>query len=145
MRADVVIQARPERVWGILSDLDRYGDWNPFFVQAKGKLAPGEVLHLVMQPVGKGEKAFAPKVLEVEPGKHLAWRGRLGIPKLFDGEHHLRLEVVDAGRVRLIQEEHFSGILVPFVGFEPYRLGWLRMNEAIKRRAEAQEMAQESP
>jgi hypothetical protein len=98
-----------------------------------------------MQPVGKDAKAFSPTVLEVQPGRHLAWRGRLGVPKLFDGEHHFRVEVVDGESVRFIQEEHFSGVLVPFVGFEPYRLGWLRMNEAVKRRAEAEETARGSP
>jgi hypothetical protein len=145
MRTEVVIRAQPEGVWRILTDLDRYGDWNPFFVRAQGKLAPGEVLHLVMHPVGKDEKAFAPTVLEVEPGKHLAWRGRLGIPMLFDGEHRLRVEVVDAERVRFVQEERFSGVLVPFVGFEPYRLGWERMNDAIKRRAEAEATPPRAP
>jgi hypothetical protein len=143
MSADIAIDAQPSTVWRVLTDLDRYGDWNPFFTRAEGQLAPGQKLHLVMRPPGKSDTAFSPTVLEVALERHLAWRGRLGVPKLFDGEHHFRIEVLDPRRVRLVQEEHFSGLLVPFVGFEPYRLGWVRMNEALKRRAEAAEQAAE--
>jgi hypothetical protein len=58
------------------------------------------------------------------------------VPGLFDGTHHLVVERLEAGRSRFTHEERFSGLLVPFVGLEPYRAGWLRMNEALKIRAE---------
>ena len=92
MRAEVAIDAEPSTVWRVLMDLDRYGDWNPFLTHAEGRLEPGQVLHIVMRPVGKANDAFSPTVLVVEPERHLAWRGRLGVPGLFDGEHHFRLE-----------------------------------------------------
>ena len=144
MRAEVAIDAEPSTVWRVLMDLDRYGDWNPFLTHAEGRLEPGQVLHIVMRPVGKANDAFSPTVLVVEPERHLAWRGRLGVPGLFDGEHHFRLEPSGGRRIRLVQDEHFSGLFVPFVGFEPYHLGWIKMNEAIKRRAEAAERAARS-
>ena len=139
MRAEVAIDASPSTVWRILTDLDRYDDWNPFFTRAEGRLEPGQVLHVAMRPVGKADTTFSPTVLEVAFERQLSWRGRLGVPGLFDGEHHFRLEPTGGRGIRLVQEEHFSGLLVPFVGFEPYRLGWVRMNVAIKRRAEEAE------
>lgn len=139
MEADIVIRARPERVWSVLTDLDAYPEWNPFFVQAKGKLATGETLQLLMQPVGKSQQDFSPKVLSVDAHRALCWRGRLFLPFLFDGEHQMRIEVVDEQQVRFTQYEEFSGLFVPFVGFGPYREGWARMNEALKKRAEAPE------
>ena len=139
MRADVTIRARPEQVWRILSDLGSYPAWNPFFVRAKGRLQEGETLELVMKPAGKPEQKFHPKILEVRPDQSLRWRGRLFVPFLFDGAHQIRIEVLNDGWVRFTQYEEFSGIFVPFVGFEPYRAGWVSMNQAIKQRAEATE------
>jgi hypothetical protein len=135
----VEINAPPARVWQILQDLDGYQSWNPFFVQAKGKLTPGKNVDLVLKPVGKSPQGFSPKVLEVESERHICWRGRLFIPLLFDGTHHLRIQVIDAKRVRFVQEEDFTGIFVPFVGFEPYRKGWQQMNVALKQKAESEE------
>ena len=66
-------------------------------------------------------------------GERLVWRGRLLVPGLFDGRHRFAIVRLDADHVRLTQDEDFSGI---FVGFDPYRSGWEKMNEAIKRRSE---------
>jgi hypothetical protein len=136
MRSDVTIKASPERVWGILTDVQRYPEWNPFFVRATGQLRPDESLDVTMQPVGKDAQSFSPKVLDVRPGRRLTWRGRLVMPGLFDGTHYFMLEPLCDGRVRFVQLEHFSGLLVPFASFDPYRQGWLKMNQALKERAE---------
>ena len=47
------------------------------------------------------------------------------------------VERIDCETSRFTQEEAFSGVLVPFVGFDPYIAGWRRMNSALKARAEA--------
>jgi uncharacterized protein YndB with AHSA1/START domain len=41
LRAQVDIQASPERVWEVLTDFAAYPEWNPFIVQASGAVAPG--------------------------------------------------------------------------------------------------------
>jgi hypothetical protein len=69
-------------------------------------------------------------------GKEITWRGRLGVPGLFDGTHHLKVEASDPAHTRFVQEEDFSGLLVPFAGLDPYRLGWEKMNRALKDRCE---------
>jgi hypothetical protein len=139
MRADVEIHAPPQRVWRILTDLPAYSTWNPFFVRAKGQMQPGETIDLVMQPVGKDEQAFSPKVLELTEGRRVVWRGRLFLPLLFDGTHQLIVEPIDDHATRVTQYEEFKGLFVPFVGFEPYKQGWSKMNEALKERAETEE------
>ena len=137
MTSQVTIEAPRERVWKVLADVEAYPDWNPFFVEAKGVLRVGESLEVTMQPVGKDRQSFSPTVLHVDPGRRLVWRGRLLLPWLFDGTHSFTIEPLDAGSVRFTQHEDFAGIFVPFVGFEPYRQGWQRMNAALKQRAEA--------
>jgi hypothetical protein len=142
LHSQVVIHAPPERVWQVLTDLEAYAEWNPFFVNADGELIVGESLELTMQPVGKDQQSFSPELLTLTPGRKLVWRGRLWIPWLFDGTHSFSIERIGAGSVRFTQHEDFAGIFVPFVGFEPYRQGWELMNAALKRRAEAGQRAQ---
>ena len=53
MTHEVRIEASPREVWAVLCDLDAYDEWNPFFVEAAGKLEVGEEVRLIMAPVGK--------------------------------------------------------------------------------------------
>jgi len=132
-----VILAPPDRVWKVLTYLDAYPEWNPFFVNAEGELVVGDSLEITMQPGGKDQQSFSPKLLALESGRKLVWRGRVWIPWLFDGEHSFTIERIDSRSVRFTQHEDFAGIFVPFVSFEPYHQGWELMNAALKRRAEA--------
>ncbi len=45
-RAEVEIEAPASRVWAVLVDLDRYGEWNPFTVSMRSKLAAGESIDM---------------------------------------------------------------------------------------------------
>jgi hypothetical protein len=54
-------------------------------------------------------------VIAIEDGTPIRWRGRSGIPGLFDGEHELRLEPIPDGGTRFIQRETFTGLLVPLM------------------------------
>ena len=136
MRSEVTINAPAERVWAVLADMKAYSEWNPFFVKANGNLVVGEDLDLTMLPVGKSAQDFSPTVVEVSRPTKLVWRGRLGVRGLFDGTHSFVIEPVNERSVKFSQHEDFSGIFVPFVGFEPYHQGWEKMNAALKQRAE---------
>ena len=132
------IDASPEAVWAVLSDLPSYPSWNPFIREASGQLAAGERLDLRMQPEGGRAMRFRPTVLKAEPGRELRWLGRLVAPGVFDGEHRFAIEPT-AGGSRLTQEERFTGILVPLLakGLRKRTLpAFEQMNEAVKERAE---------
>ena len=86
-----------------------------------------------------GNRTFRPKVLKAEPKRELRWLGRLLIPGLFDGDHIFTIEHIGSERVRFVQREIFSGLLVSFLahGLDmKIRLGFEPMNEALKLRAE---------
>jgi uncharacterized protein YndB with AHSA1/START domain len=50
--SQIDIDANPERVWQVLTDLSAYPDWNPFIVRAEGRIDVGSRLTLRMRPVG---------------------------------------------------------------------------------------------
>ncbi|MCW2685034.1 MAG: Polyketide cyclase/dehydrase [Blastococcus sp.] len=130
------IQAPPARVWQLLIDTDRYQDWNPFIPRLSGRLAPGERLTLTVRP-GRRTMTFRPSVLAVEEGRLLRWRGRLGLPGLFDGEHEFRLEPIPDGGTRFIQRETFTGLFVPLMPgvLVDTATGFAAMNTALRDRA----------
>ncbi len=106
------IDAPPETVWDVLTDLDSYSDWNPFIVVAAGTPALGARLDLTLRDVKGRENRFRPRVTTFDETHEFAWLGRLGVPGLFDGEHRFALRP-DAGRTLLEHTEIMRGALVP--------------------------------
>jgi hypothetical protein len=124
----------------VLADLDNYPRWNPFIPRIVGTLAAGERLEVRLTPPGGGGMTFRPTVLIATPGRELRWLGHLLVRGLFDGEHRFALEPIGAGWVRFVQEERFTGLLVPLFARSldgPTRAGFEAMNRALKDRAEA--------
>ena len=136
---DIEIDAPPEDVWAVLTGLDRYPNWNPFIVSAKGTVAVGEKLKNRMQPPGGKAMTFRPRVTVVEAASTFEWLGRLGVPGVFDGRHRFELESTPSGS-RLTQSEDFRGVLVRFMrgSLDSKTLaGFEAMNDALKTRVEA--------
>lgn len=138
IRTDIHIDAPPERVWQILTDFERYPEWNPFITRAEGEVREGARLTVRIEPQGARGMTFRPTVTRLEPNRELRWLGRLFLPKLFDGEHIFELHPADGG-TRFVQRENVDGLLVPLMWGsieEPTRQGFIAMNEALKREME---------
>ena len=139
LHTEIDIDAAPETVWAILTELADYPDWNPFITSSTGTVAVGERLVNRLEPPGGSAMTFKPTITEVDEGRVFEWLGRLGVPGVFDGRHRFEL-VPDGNGTRLIHTEHFNVVLVPLMkknldsstvaGFEA-------MNAALKVRAEA--------
>jgi hypothetical protein len=137
--SEIEIAATPARVWSVLTDFERYGDWNPFITSIIGWPSPGEQLRVRMQPPGGMAMTFKPKVLNAEPERELRWLGTLGPRGMFDGEHSFRIVPLGESRVRFLQSEPFTGLLVPLLMLlvrNSTRRGFEAMNQALKLRAE---------
>jgi len=82
---------------------------------------------------------FHPVVQALEPGTLLRWRGKLGVPGLFDGDHELRVDATTSGACRFTQQETFRGILVPVMRrvLDDTDTGFAAMNAALQARATA--------
>ena len=112
LHTDIEIDATPEAVWNILTDLDGYADWNPFITSATGTVAVGERLVNRMRPPGGREMPLKPTVTAVEPEATFEWLGHLGVSGVLDGRHRFELEQTPSGGTRLKHSEFFSGALV---------------------------------
>ena len=138
LQREIEIDAPPERVWSVVTDFAAYPEWNPFIRSIAGEAREGARLQVRLQPPGGRGMTFKPRVLVVEPDRELRWLGRLLLPGIFDGEHRLGVEPLDAGRSRFVQSERFSGLLVPFVkgALRKTVAGFEEMNSALKARVE---------
>jgi hypothetical protein len=138
LHTELEIDATPDQVWKALTDRSTYPDWNPFIVSSTGDLTVGGKITNVLRDTNGKETAFTPTLLAVEPGRELRWIGKIGFGGIFDGEHAFRIEPLPNGRSKLIQEETFRGVAVPFTAgmlrdtIEPQ---FRAMNQAIAEQA----------
>jgi len=138
LETEIQISVSPERVWAILTDLEKFSEWNPFIKNVEGQAKVGERLTVHISPPNGKEMVFKPTVQSVIENKEFSWLGRFLFPGVFDGEHVFKIEPNDSGSL-FIQKENFSGLLVPlFWGSlnENTRAGFEKMNQALKERAE---------
>jgi hypothetical protein len=139
IRTEIDLAAPAERVWQILTDFARYGEWNPVMPAISGEVRAGARLIVAITPAERRAVTFYPTVLAAEPPRELRWRGRLFVPGLFDGEHSFTIEPWSEQQIRFVQREVFRGLLVPLVARAmegPTRRGFEAMNRALKARAE---------
>jgi hypothetical protein len=139
LHAAIEIDAPAERVWKVVSDFGQYSDWNPFIVSAAGAARVGERLDITIAAPGMKPVSFRPRVLDVEPGRLVRWKGEFKLPGLFDGRHALIVDALDGGRSRFTTHEDVTGLLLPFAGkvMTASQQGFELMAQAVKERAEA--------
>jgi hypothetical protein len=135
--ATIQIDAPADAVWAVLTDLDRYPEWNPLFREASGQVAAGNRITLrTVLPANGRLMTVKPMISIAEPGAELRWAA--GLPGLIGGEHSFVLTPADGG-TRLMQSETFRGLLVGFAGknLARFEASYRALNEALKKRAEA--------
>lgn len=134
IHTSIIIHASADRVWNILTDTDRYPEWNPFIRSIRGELKEGNRITARIQKM-----TFKPMVLVYEKNRTLEWLGSLYIKGLFDGKHRFRITDNVDGSVTFEQSEVFKGILVGLFANmldNDTQPGFVEMNEALKVRAE---------
>jgi uncharacterized protein YndB with AHSA1/START domain len=118
---EIEIAAPPERVWELLTDIDRWPEWNPDIDSAAldGPLAAGTTFRWKAGP-----GSIVSRIQHVEPPREIGWTGKtMGIA----GVHVHRLEPTGGG-TRVVTEESW-------VGF-PVRLMRRRMRRTLERSLE---------
>ena len=139
IHTEIGIKRPASAVWTILTDIERWPEWNPFAC-ASGRLAVGERLEVEIRPPGQEPMRFRPTIVKLDPGVELRWLGHLGFPGIFDGEHGFHIEPAGPESCRFSHFESFRGVLaVPILWLagDVTRRGFQAMNVALKERAEA--------
>jgi hypothetical protein len=147
LRTEIAIDAPPAFVWKILTDQEKYHEWNPFITRFAGPLTVGSTLDVVISPPNSSDFRFRPRLVTVDPERELRWRGKVLANFLFSGEHFIELSPLGDRRTVVRHGEDFEGILLRVLGAQmgSTARGFVFMNQALKRRAEALFAATGSP
>ena len=138
IRTEIIINANQQDVWKVLSDFEKYPEWNPFILDMKGKAVKDEKLEVSL--LLKEDKTFdiKPTVQKAEEGSYFEWYGKSPLG-FFNGRHYFKIEKIGDNQVKFIHGERFTGWLVrPIlkkIG-ENTREGFIKMNKALKERVE---------
>ncbi len=113
LQASIQIDATPQQVWAVLTDLGAYPRWNPFIISSTGQLTVGATLTNRMLDA-TGTTTFTPVIQVIEAGRELQWLGRVAPGLIFDGRHTFTITVLGPHTVLFTQREDFTGVAVLF-------------------------------
>jgi len=112
IKTQILINAKPDKVWAALTDFQNHPTWNPFIKSITGEAKVGSQITVsIAPPDGKG-MTFKPTVLAFEQNKEFRWLGKLLFKGLFDGEHNFELIDNGNGTTTFLHSERFKGLLV---------------------------------
>lgn len=136
---DIAIQAPAAAVWAVISDFDRYPEWNPFVVSARSSLKPGEPIDMKVKLLGPVQRQVE-IILDVREGEGFSYCMKPFPLGALSSRRSHRITEIDANSCRY--ESHFElrGWLMPLVrGLMRGALqrGFDGMSQGIRERAEA--------
>lgn len=110
IRTEALIPASPQAIWAVLTDFDRYAEWNPLNLKAAGKGALGARIPMtILNPVKpKQPIRMSVRITDFQQARRLEWLGR--VPLLFQGAHFFELSPEGSG-TRLLHGENQSGLI----------------------------------
>ena len=148
--AQVDIEAPIERVWQVMIDMPRYGEWNPFIVQvglpsgvrvgadlmlhvafANGMRVKNPERILRLDAPAAGADGVVRACLEYQS------RGPLHALNLVRASRPQLIERLGDGRTRYRTHETFGGLLARAVPLKQVQDGFERHAAALKRRCES--------
>ncbi|MGI6348638.1 MAG: SRPBCC domain-containing protein [Eubacteriaceae bacterium] len=136
----VSIDARPLAVWSVLTDFEKYPDWNPFLRISGTQYQAGKKIQVtLLDSHGKESETFSPKLLTYSCPDAIIWKDSLLFGSIFDRRHQFYLEIQNDGTTLFTQTEDFSGFLVPLARlttFKETEKQFSNMNSALKVHAE---------
>jgi hypothetical protein len=133
------IQAPPEAIWAVISDIEGWEAWNPIYPKAQGTLRIGSPLTLELALDGRRPQTIRPVILDWIPNEQIHWR-LTALGGLVKTTRFLEIEkLTDTGCI-FANGEVFAGALGPSAVRSlrgPIRKGFAAMSEAVKARVEA--------
>lgn len=128
------IEAAPEAVWEVLTDLEGWTRWDSAVASAEGEIAEGNTVKVTPEGSARG---FPAKVAELHPPRRMVWQG--GMPLgLFRGVRTFEL-TPHGGATRFRMREEFSGLLLPLIwkSMPDLQPNFERFADGLAKRAES--------
>lgn len=132
----VDIVAPVEKVWNVLTDFEKYDNWNPLVSNVTGDIAEGGTIYATITPL---ENTFAAQLLSFKRNQELVWQGKRVAAFLLAGQHYYRLKERSTSLTTLEHGEYFTGILSNFISsrlLTKMKNAFVEHNTALKNRIE---------
>ncbi|WP_295895679.1 SRPBCC family protein [uncultured Vibrio sp.] len=111
VHTEIIIPSTPEKVWQVLTDIERYHEWNSAITLVNGELKEGHKVTYRFQETDAKAANISSEVIEITPYKHLNHKG--GIWGVITFDQHYNLEPHELG-TRFIIHEEYTGVYVNF-------------------------------
>ena len=131
------IDAKPETVWDVVTDLDKYGEWNKFVVGCESSLTEGSPIRMKVRLLPFFAMPQTETILENEPGRKLSYGMKIPMGILSSRRGHV-IEQDEKGQTIYKSTFELKGLLAPVVkGLLGKRLerGFKDMSYGIQERA----------
>lgn len=137
--ANAVIDAAPDQIWAVLTDVSAYPRWDSGVEKVEGvegAVSPGAKIKVYSE--ANPGRAFAVKVSELVPGERMVWSG--GMPLgLFRGVRTYALSPEAGGATRFTMREEYTGPMLPLIwpSIPDLQPSFDKFAAGLKKRAEA--------
>jgi hypothetical protein len=145
-----VIEAPIEVVWGVMLDVERYGEWNPFIVRVvvparrPPQLGDRLILHVRWRTGGRARSSERITALEAPSGSdgrrallEYEYRGMLGGSRIVRGRRRQELARIDDAVTTYSTFERLHGPMAWAAPIGRVQDGFERHAAALKERSEA--------
>ncbi|MFK7994891.1 MAG: SRPBCC family protein [Granulosicoccus sp.] len=140
IKTEIEIQAPPDKVWGILSDVGKWHEWSPTINASEGKAAVGSTVTITMmsKEAGKDGPTYSPKILSMDAPTYFHWRAHMIAGFIFTNDKIIELTETELG-TKVTHKETFKGLMAALMkgqmdkGVSPMLT---MMNDALKELSE---------
>ena len=136
VQSEIIIDATPEEVWAIVTDLKSYEVWHSFIYGIEGELGLDEKLKVEIEVLNKKVKIRA-RITVLNKNKNFTWVGKL--PAIGKATHYYKLKALEGGRTKLTQGEFWKGVGAKVYAKKHFMKAYKdkqKMNKKIKKMVE---------
>lgn len=111
---EIIIDARPEQVWSVLTDTESYPKWNEIILKMDGEIVDKGKVDVLFKAGQKAKPQLFHNNLFVEDGVEFYWSQvqAMGIKD----RHCFRVEPMDGDKTRFIQSDQTLGGMTWLLG-----------------------------
>ncbi len=112
---EIIIDAKPEQVWSVMTDTENYGNWNDIILKINGKIKDKGKVDVLFKAGPKAKPQwFHHDTIHVEQGVEFYWSDvqTMGIKD----RHCFRVEPTQDGKSKFIHSDQVLGGMTWLVG-----------------------------